>query len=696
MLSPLLPYSLVKMHWTPEHAQPLSQWPEQHLDVSSTTSSPAHKSELYHSRQRYNYAWANDDISALTASNLLKRYAEKYTGVLDSPYDRPSVNYPDAAFGSLNGQKSETEPWQLPHATDTSYPVAPLHDGLPGSKPGGASVVPPGAGSTSNLSDVSYTVSSCNGPSTPAGLGGVPSSQDYTSAYNGTYLSTGYCPQPSTALPPSHPPGLLAPAPPAPSLVSTYNSAGSMYNYPSGGYPPQASYAGVHPSAPYLPSGIAAPTPLPPSSRPALVSSYGYQAHGLPIPVVPETGTSLKRKAFEMAAEEDEGVRYRKYSYEQPKTTSGSPYHLSDKGECRGGSSTSFVAAGSEGNPQVTYKSGKPAMVDEHGTKYGSQPMKALLSPSYSGPAETPLRPDFSPPMINGENGNSNDRSHTFSHRMTLKATTSEELAELVSSEMIDRGPPIQWGDIPGQATVKAAIEEELLWPVLRPGAYTGVSRPPKTILLFGPRGGGKTLLGRCISTQLGATFFRVSGAALLSKWKAEGDKILQTIFLMAGSRQPAVVFINEVESVLSNDEKMGLLSYLETAHTGSSTVIVIGATRRPDLLDESALRPFAKRLYVPLPDSGVRQQILHHALAQQNCCLSERDIGSILQRTEGYSGIELVQLCQQAAAAAAEQLQPTSYKDFEGALCKVRPGVSQKELDLCMEWNKIYTSPGQ
>ena len=91
------------MHWNPEHAQPLSQWPEQHLDVSSTTSSPAHKSEFYPGRSRssYNYAWANDDISALTASNLLKRYAEKYAGVLDSPYDRPPGVAPTQSLGPL-------------------------------------------------------------------------------------------------------------------------------------------------------------------------------------------------------------------------------------------------------------------------------------------------------------------------------------------------------------------------------------------------------------------------------------------------------------------------------------------------------------------------------------------------------------------------------------------------------------------
>ncbi|ERE83584.1 fidgetin isoform 1 [Cricetulus griseus] len=103
--------ALSKMHWTPEHAQPLNQWPEQHLDVSSTTPSPAHKLEMPPGgRQRCHYAWAHDDISALTASNLLKRYAEKYSGVLDSPYERPGLaSYSDAAF--LNGAKGDPEPW---------------------------------------------------------------------------------------------------------------------------------------------------------------------------------------------------------------------------------------------------------------------------------------------------------------------------------------------------------------------------------------------------------------------------------------------------------------------------------------------------------------------------------------------------------------------------------------------------------
>uniref|UniRef100_A0A8C0ASJ8 AAA+ ATPase domain-containing protein n=1 Tax=Buteo japonicus TaxID=224669 RepID=A0A8C0ASJ8_9AVES len=187
-------------------------------------------------------------------------------------------------------------------------------------------------------------------------------------------------------------------------------------------------------------------------------------------------------------------------------------------------------------------------------------------------------------------------------------------------------------------------------------------SRPPRTILLFGPRGTGKTLLSRCISTQLGSTLLKLSGKTLLSTWKAEAEKILQTVFFVASCRQPAVVLITEAESLLvaragedgsqASNLKSQLLSYLDNVATSSEqNVVVIGTTSRPGSMDEASHRRFAKRFYVSPPDSIARRQILHHALAQQNSCLSEREMASLVQHTESFSGSELVQLCQHAGA---------------------------------------------
>ncbi|XP_029362364.1 fidgetin-like protein 2 [Echeneis naucrates] len=683
MLSPIVPYSLLKMHWNPEHAQPLSQWPEQHLDVSSTTSSPAHKSELYAGRGRssYNYSWANDDISALTASNLLKRYAEKYAGVLDSPYDRPPTvgTYPEpGTFGALNGQKTELEHWPLTHSSDASYSLVPPggHDSLSGSKVAATSAGPPGVSSVSvvnsNLSDSGYSgSSSCSG------------SSEYPSSYNGTYLSSGYCPQPSAALPPSSLHTLQS----TPTLVPSYSPTTSVYNYPPSTYPPQTSYS--HPSATYLPSGLPAPTPVP--SRPTVVgASYSYQSSNLG---TSESGGTLKRKAFEMTIEKDEGAddsRYRKYSYDTLKAGGNSPYSVNDKTECRG---NGFSSSGTT-DPQ-TFKPSKPS----------SQP---LVSPQYGAAGE------YSPPAgMTGENGVAEQGFTQQQHRSqahkrpplcgpTVETMKSPDprLMDLVNGELLDCSPALGWGELAGLTHVKTALEEDLLWPVLRPSPMV---RPPKTVLLFGPRGGGKTTLARSLASQLGASFYRLSGAMLASKGKAESEHILGSLLQAAGARQPSVVLLSQVEAMEEEGLRQTLLNTLEKAQVGTTgLVILVCATGRPDLLQDAVHRSFAKRYHVGLPDAAMRRQVLLQALSPQGFSLSERELSAVLQRTEGFSVWELLQLSQQALSSAASPTgamhtlptssKPPAFTDFENAFCKVCPHTTTKELDTCIEWNKMYS----
>lgn len=361
------------MHWSPEHAASLSQWPEQHLDVSSTTSPPsAHKHEAYAAAARRGYPptgypWASDDISALTASSLLKRYAEKYSS-LELAYDRP----PTGAYSeSGTFLKTESEPWALGQGVEC-YPGL---DALTSSK--GAPVGIPATGSVtvvSNLtSDSGYSGSgSCT----------TPSSQEYPPAYNSaTYLSSGYCPQPGATLPP----GSLHTLQPAPALVPSYSASTPVYNYPPGCYPQTSLSSGYsHPSASYLPSGISAPTPLAP--RPTMVGgSYSYPSHSLG--GNSESGVPLKRKAFEMSEEGQEGAegessRYRKYGNghsKGPRNGQGNGYDMT-----------------SASDPQA-YKAGK-----------------TLMSPSYGGAG------DYSPPSgLVGENVSG---EHSFpQQRMPMK-----------------------------------------------------------------------------------------------------------------------------------------------------------------------------------------------------------------------------------------------------------------------------------
>lgn len=370
---------LLKMHWSPEHTAPLSQWPEQHLDVTSTTSPPsAHKHDPYATAARRSYApagypWASDDISALTASSLLKRYAEKYSG-LDLPYERPAAGAYSEPGTFL---KSESEPWTLGQGMDC-YPGL---EALSGPKVGSASVGIPATGS---VTVVSSNLSSEPGYS-GAGSCNAPSSQEYPPAYNSTYLSSGYCPQPSAALPPASLHSLQA----APTLVPSYSTSTPVYNYPPGCYPQTSLPSGYgHPTASYLPSGISAPTPLTP--RPTMVGgSYSYpQSH---LGGSSEPGVSLKRKAFEMTEEgqegqEVEGSRYRKYGNGHGNSHS--------KGHNNG---NGYDISGSASDPQA-YKPGKP-----------------LISPPYGGAG------NYSPPSgLAGESA-SGESNFTQQQRMTVK-----------------------------------------------------------------------------------------------------------------------------------------------------------------------------------------------------------------------------------------------------------------------------------
>ncbi|XP_036386544.1 fidgetin-like protein 2 [Megalops cyprinoides] len=674
---------LLKMHWSPEHAQSLSQWPEQHLDVSSTTSPPAYKPELS-STERRCYAWANDDISALTASSLLRHYAEKYSGVLDSP---PASAYTESgASGSLGGSKSEPEAWPLTHGAE-GYPGL---DGVGGAKTTVVmSAVPPCTGSMlvvdGNLSDPGYsTGGSCEGPL----------SQDYPAAYNSTYLTPRYCPSPSAFPTPSQ-----HALQPASTLVSSCTPPGPIYNYPPSSYSHQLGLAPTctHSPAPYLSSALATPTPLP--VHPTFAGgSYGYENHNLG---GTEPQESLKRKALDKTEVNNEGggSRYGKHGFNHPKPEGGSPYSVGDTAECP----VNGFGTGSA-NSQ-TYKHRKlpsqPGLGSNEEGKYSG--VKPLVSPPYASVGE------YSPhAALNGDRGEDHGfpQPHfaprllvAFSESEELLKSTDPQLLELVTTDLQDRRPPLPWGELAGHARIKAALEEDVLRPALRPSP---ASLLPRTVLLFGPRRAGKTTLAHCLASQLGATFFRLSGAALAPKWEGEGGKILRTLFLVAGARQPSVVLISEVEALMADGPRQQVLAHLDAAQQGAAAQLVVCTTHRPDMLGDAAHCRFAKSYYMGLPDMRARRQVLLRALAPQNSFLSEGELGALLQCTEGLSVSQLLQLCQQATASASASV-PTplhslpapligpAFKDFEKALSKVQALTTSKELDACIKWSKAY-----
>lgn len=311
-----------------------------------------------------------------------------------------------------------------------------------------------------------------------------------------------------------------------------------------------------------------------------------------------------------------------------------------------------------------------------------------------------------------GKTSNSNQEPQILDEQLK---NFEPKIIELIMSEIMDHGPPVAWDDIAGLEFAKTTIKEIVVWPMLRPDIFTGLRGPPKGILLFGPPGTGKTLIGKCIACQSGATFFSISASSLTSKWVGEGEKMVRALFAIARCHQPAVIFIDEIDSLLSQRTdgehdssrriKTEFLVQLDGAATAAEDrVLVVGATNRPQEIDEAARRRLAKRLYIPLPVAAARLQIVTNLMAQEKNQLRDHELHSVVTATQGFSGADMTQLCREAALGpirsiqlgdittiTAEQVRPILYSDFQEALNTVRPSVSSKDLELYEEWNKTF-----
>ncbi len=131
-------------------------------------------------------------------------------------------------------------------------------------------------------------------------------------------------------------------------------------------------------------------------------------------------------------------------------------------------------------------------------------------------------------------------------------AACEPNLVELIMFEMLDRSPGVRWDDIAGLEFAKKNVVEVVVWPLQRPDLVTGLRGPPKGMLLFGPPGTGKTLIGKAIATESEAHFFSISASSLTSKWHGQGEKLVRALFAVAAYYEPAVIFIDEIDSLLS------------------------------------------------------------------------------------------------------------------------------------------------
>lgn len=236
--------------------------------------------------------------------------------------------------------------------------------------------------------------------------------------------------------------------------------------------------------------------------------------------------------------------------------------------------------------------------------------------------------------------------------------------------EVLVQKPNIEWKDIGGLYNVKEELKEAIEWPLKHADLFSKAAiKPPKGILLYGPPGTGKTLLAKAVASTSESNFISIKGPELLSKWVGESEKGIREIFRKARQASPCVIFFDEIDAIAprrsgsdagNSHVTERLVSQMLTEIDGLEDlkgVVIIGATNRPDIIDEALLRPgrFDRLLEIPIPDNNTRKQILQIHLKQKPLA-SDVDIDKLVVLTDSFTGAEIESLVNASAIAAVKE----------------------------------------
>lgn len=251
----------------------------------------------------------------------------------------------------------------------------------------------------------------------------------------------------------------------------------------------------------------------------------------------------------------------------------------------------------------------------------------------------------------------------------------------------------IKWEDVGGLHNVKRILHDNLIMSIKEPENFSRMGiRAPRGALLFGPPGCGKTLISKSLATISSANIIVVRGPEVLSKWVGESEKAIREIFRKAKSSSPCVIVFDELDSLarprgqddISGNERVLSQLLTEMDDSGSSGIIIIGITSRPDLIDTSLIRPGRLDLivYVESPDEKARNEIIGK-LTSEMPLSKDVDLAQIAARTKGFSGADLVALCREAAInAIRNKVSVVNYSDFEKSLQFIKPSITKDVED--------------
>ncbi len=261
----------------------------------------------------------------------------------------------------------------------------------------------------------------------------------------------------------------------------------------------------------------------------------------------------------------------------------------------------------------------------------------------------------------------------------------------------------VTFSDVAGINEVLDEMREVVEY-LREPGRFARLgARIPKGVLLVGPPGTGKTLIARSIAGEASVPFFSITGSDFVEMFVGVGAARVRDMFKNAKASAPCIVFIDEIDAVGrkrgaglggGHDEREQTLNQLLGEMDGfehNTGVIVLAATNRPDVLDPALLRPgrFDRKIAVPPPDMHGREAILKIHLRNKKVSPAV-DLGQLAQRTPGFVGADIENLCNEAALLAARQRKEAIESgDFDEALDRVLTGLARKGMYIKDEEKK-------